>query len=398
MTTKLKRGKVFVFAIASGLGVANLYYNQPTLADMASSFHVPAHEVGLIPMFAQFGYALGLLLIVPLGDILERRRFIAIMLGLVTCALLSAAIAPNVTWLAAANFAIGVTTVVPHIILPLVALLAEPKEQGKVLGMVMSGVFLGAVLSRSMGGLIGHIWGWRSLYWLAAGLMLLLSLVLVRQIPLIPSQLKLTYPNLMRSLLQVFRSQPRLREAALNGALLFAAFSAFWATLVFHLSSLPQHYDSSAIGLLALMAIPAASFAPVVGKIADRYGARLMVGVGIGCAIAAFITFWLGGQSLWGLAGGIFLLSVGTQANMVSNQARIFPLIPDAKSRLNTVYMVSYFIGGATGSFVGTMAWSLWQWHGVCAIALSLAVIDLLIHLIGGIGGSDRKVHFLSIK
>ena len=379
--TRLGRGKVFVFAIASGLGVANLYYNQPVLADMARSFNVSPNEAGLIPMFAQFGYALGLLMIVPLGDVLERRRFINVMLGLVICALVAAALSPSLNWLAVANLAIGITTVVPHIIVPLVALLAKPSEQGKVLGTVMSGVFVGAVLARSIGGIIGHSWGWRSLYWLAAGLMLLLSVILARQIPYIPTKVKLDYGKLMRSLWQVFRSQPKLREAALNGALLFAAFSAFWATVTFYLSSLPAHYDSSILGLLALMSIPAAAFAPVVGKISDRYGSRLMVGVGISISIVAFLTFWIFGSSLWGMAAGIFLLSVGTQANMVSNQARIFPLIPDAKSRLNTVYMVSYFIGGASGSFLGATAWSLYQWHGVCSIALILSTLDLIIHL-----------------
>ncbi|MBV9387714.1 MAG: MFS transporter [Chroococcidiopsidaceae cyanobacterium CP_BM_ER_R8_30] len=371
----MKRETVWVMAITAGIAVANIYYNQPLLADMGRSFHASTQYVGFIPTLTQVGYALGMFLFVPLGDLVERRRLIATMLATTVCALAAAAVSPSIFCLAAASCAIGITTIVPQLILPFAANLAKPQERGRVVGTVMSGLFIGILLARTVSGYIGASLGWRAVYWIAAGLITVLTGLVLGLLPKSQPSLKLSYWKLMQSLLELIRSQPVLREASLIGAMSFGAFSAFWSTLVFLLEKPPYHYGSEVAGLFGLVGVVGATAAPVVGKLADKRSPRLTVGIALTVSTTAFLVFWLFGHQLWGLVVGVILLDLGAQSVLVSNQARIYSLLPAAQSRLNTVYMVSYFAGGAVGSMLGTYSWSCLQWNGVCLVGLLMLVV-----------------------
>ncbi len=374
----MKRETVWVMAITAGIAVANIYYNQPLLADMGRSFHAPTQHIGFIPTLTQVGYAVGMLLFVPLGDLVERRRLIATLLAATVCALVAAAVSPNIFCLAVASCAIGITTIVPQLILPFAAYLAKPQERGRVVGTVMSGLFIGILLARTISGYIGASLGWRAMYWIAGGLITVLTGLVLGLLPKSQPSLKLSYWKLMQSLLELIRSQPVLREASIVGAMSFGAFSAFWSTLVFLLQMAPYHYGSEVAGLFGLVGVVGAAAAPVVGKLVDKRSPRLAVGIALTISTTAFLVFWLFGHQLWGLIVGVILLDLGTQSILVSNQARIYSLLPGAQSRLNTVYMVSYFAGGALGSMLGAYSWSCLEWKGVCLVGLSMLVVAFI--------------------
>ena len=369
---------VWIMAVASGATVANLYYNQPLLAIMAQSFHASPHAIGFIPMLTQIGYAVGIVLFVPLGDLTEQRRLIVVMLSATAVALALAAIANNLVWLVAASFGIGVTAIAAQIIVPFAAQLTPPSDRGRVVGAIMGGLLIGILLARTVSGFVGAIWGWKAMYWLASGLMVVLAITLSRVLPKHQPSLQASYPSLMRSLVQLIRTQPILQEASLVGAMCFGAFSAFWTTLVFLLEQPPYHYGSEVTGLFGLVGIVGASAAPLVGRLADRSSPRLAVGLGITITAIAFLVFWLLGHQLWGLMSGVILLDLGVQSAQVANQTRIYSLPSEMHSRLNALYIMFYFVGGAVGSFLGAYSWSRWQWNGVCALSLLMLAVAFL--------------------
>ena len=373
-TTESNLGQrlTWVMAITSGAAAANLYYNQPLLVAIAENLHTPAHATGLLPMLTQIGYAVGIFLLVPLGDLLERRNLILTMLGATVIALGAAAASPNITWLMIASLAIGVTTIVAQLIVPFAAQLAKPHERGRVVGKVMSGLLIGILLARTVSGFVGATLGWRAMYWLASGLMILLAVALFRVLPQSQPALRVSYPRLMGSLLQLIRQQPLLREASLAGAMSFGAFSAFWSTLVFLLAQPPYHYGSDVAGLFGLVGVVGAAAAPLVGRLADKGSPKRTVGLGLLATTLAFLVFWVFGHQIGGLIVGVILLDLGVQTTMVSNQSRIYSLPSEFHSRLNAIYITFYFVGGALGSFLGAYGWSHWQWHGVCAVAMVL--------------------------
>ena len=360
---------VWLMAIASGAAAANLYYNHPLLAAIAQSLDAPAYEAGFIPILTQIGYAVGVFLFVPLGDLMERRRLIVTMLLVTALALGGAAVSPNITWLIGASFVIGMTTIAAQLIVPFAAQLAKPQERGKVVGMVMSGLLIGILLARTVSGFVGAFFSWRAMYWLASGLMIVMAGLLFRLLPKSQPSLKVPYQQLMESLFKLVR-QPVLREASMIGAMSFGAFSAFWSTLVFLLEQPPYHYGSEATGLFGLVGVVGAAAAPLVGRLADRSSPRLTVGLGLAITTGSFFIFWLFGHQLWGLIVGVILLDLGVQTTQVSNQTRIYSLPPEAHSRLNALYVMFYFVGGALGSFLGAYSWSRWQWNGVCGVGL----------------------------
>lgn len=379
----LTKSMLLILSISCGMTVANLYYNQPLLADMAQTYHVSARQMGNISMLTQIGYALGLFLFVPLGDIKEKKRLILTLLVAVSLSLLGMAVASNLRVLEIASFAVGTTTVVPQIIVPLAAQLADPKEQGRIVGIVMSGLFFGILLARTISGILGSLLGWRAMFFIASGTMLLLALVLLRFLPLSQPASRLTYLQTLRSLWNYLTEQPILREAALMGGLLFGSFSVFWTTLVFFIKQPPYNYGAEVAGLFGLIGIAGASFAPLAGRFADRKGPRFMAGAAAAVTLLAFGFLWLFGSHLWGLITGVILLDLGVQSAQISNQARVYSLVPEAKSRINTIYMVTYFIGGAIGSYLGMFAWSVIQWDGVCLVGSLMILFSLMVWGIG---------------
>ena len=374
----LRPGLVWLMAAASGATAANLYYNQPLLGDIGRELGGQGASLGLVPTLTQVGYAVGMLFIVPLGDSLERRRVILTMSALVCLALVGAALAPSLPWLVAASFAVGATTIIPQLLVPFAAHLAPDAQRGRVVGTIMSGLLIGILLSRTAAGFVGTHLGWRAMFWLAAALMLALALVLRLTLPSQPPVASMPYPELLRSLGHLARTEPVLRLHALLGALTFGAFSVFWSTLALYLQSLPERHGPQVAGLFGVVGVAGALIAPLVGRYADTRGDRRINALGIGVLLLSFAVMWPLGRWLWGIALGVVLLDLGAQANHISNQTRVYALRPEARSRLNTLYMVTYFAGGAGGSWLGTTAWTHAGWAGVCVAGVTLCVLALL--------------------
>lgn len=282
--------------------------------------------------------------------------------------------------LEAASFAVGVTTVVPQLIVPLAAQLARPQEQGRVVGLVMSGLFMGILLARLISGFIGFIWGWRTMYLLAAGLMMILMLLLRINLPkCVPENNQMSYIQLMGSLGRLIWEQPVLQRTSLMGGLLFGAFSLFWTTLAFFLHKPPYLLGSNVAGLFGLVGIVGALTAPYAGRLSDSKSPRTVAGAAAGITLLSFIILGTFGQHLWGLILGVILLDLGIQGAQIANQTQIYTLLPKARNRLNAVYMVTYFIGGALGSELGVALWISWEWKGVCWGGLGLVLLSLII-------------------
>lgn len=375
---------VWLMAIAAGVSVANLYFCQPLLAEMGRSLSISEARIGLVPTLTQVGYALGLLLIVPLGDMLERRTTIATSCALVSVGLLAVALAGSLPMLLLGSLLIGLFAVSAQIIIPMAASLASPLERGKVIGTIMSGLLSGILLSRTASGFLGSWFGWRAVYWLAAGWMLVLAFVLSRALPKQAPAHAISYPALMRSVGALARELPALRLHALIGALGFGSFSAFWAPLVLHLEALPQHYGAQVAGMLGIAGLAGVLAAPLVGRWSDaRGGDRRVNGAALLLMVLAWLEMWAFGSSIPGLAVGVVLLDLGVQSSHLSNQTIIFALRPEARSRINTVYMVSYFVGGALGAYLGTLAFQHGGWAGTCTVGAVMAGAGVLAVVAG---------------
>ncbi|MFL5313157.1 MAG: MFS transporter [Myxococcales bacterium] len=377
MAQPLHRRVVWGMAVASGATVANLYYNQPLLPEIARTFGVADHAVGLIPTLTQVGYGAGMLLVVPLGDTHERRRLVLILTGLVTLALVGAGAAPSLAVLGVASVAIGVTTSVPQILVPYAASLAPPEERGRAVGIVTSGLLFGVLLSRTLSGIIGEALGWRAVYLFAAGTMVLLGVALRLELPPSAAAAPMRYRALMGTLRALVREEPELRLHSLLGALTFAALTAFWATLALFLRDLPPHYGPRAAGLFGVVGVAGALAAPLVGRAADARSDRRINAIAIASMLVGFAVLAAAGGNLLGIAAGVVLLDFGAQANHISNQTRIFALREEARSRVNTIYMVAYFAGGAFGAYAGALAYSAWGWIGVCALGGAICAAGL---------------------
>lgn len=381
-TNVLTKLLISIMAITCGLTVANLYYIQPLLGDMAKSFNVHEVSVGSAAMLTQIGYAVGMIFILPLGDIKERKNLITIMLLFSVISLFTMAFSQNIYMLIISSFAVGFTSIIPQLIIPLAAQLSNPSERGKIIGTVMSGLLIGILVSRTISGLIGNYFGWRVVYIVAAIMMIILTLVLRKVIPITNPVSEVRYFDLLKSLPKLIKEEPILREASLNGALMFAAFSAFWTALTFLLESSHYNLGSQAAGLLGLVGIVGALAAPLVGKLADKKGSRYVIAICIVIVSLSYILFLALGFKMIGLIIGVILLDLGVQSSNISNQARVHSMNEEKRNRINTVYMVSFFLGGSLGSFLGSSAYSNFGWFGVCIFGIITQIIALFIHRI----------------
>jgi predicted MFS family arabinose efflux permease len=300
----------------------------------------------------------------------------------VTGALMLAALGPTLGVVAGASFAIGVTTVVPQLLLPLAAGLSPPTMRGRVVGTVVSGILVGILGGRAVAGVVNDLAGWRAMFVAAAVAMLALALLLRAMLPVSAPTVTVSYRALARSLVTLFRGEPVIRDAALLGALTFAAFSAFWTTLAFRLREPPLDSGSAVAGAFGLIGLVGAGVAPLAGRRADRQHPRETIGVALLGNIAAWIVLLALGHTLWGIAVGVLLLDAATQAAQVSNQARVYALPVEAHSRYNTIYMVCYFVGGSLGSAGAVLAWDAARWNGVCAVALTCLTLAYGVYFV----------------
>jgi predicted MFS family arabinose efflux permease len=371
---------LWVMTITTGLVVANLYYNQPLLEDMAQTFRVSNGKVGQLSMLTQLGYAAGIFFVIPLADMVKRKRLMLIEFAFIVSALLLTAFAPNIHILLLSGFLLGAASVMGMLLVPMAAHLASPAERGKKIGFIMSGLLIGILLSRTLSGFVGAHFGWRIMYVIAAGIMVLMWLLIYLLLPEVEPDYKGNYRQLMQSLVDLVKNEPKLRLAALRGALCFAAFSAFWTTLVFMLK---QNFNegSDVAGAFGLVGAFGAIAAGLMGRLSDKMDAYKLSTITLALVLVSFVIFWFSAYSIAGLVIGVIIMDMGVQATHISNQAIIFSLNPAARNRINTVYMVAYFIGGATGTFLATRVWGVYGWPGVCAIGIVLSAIAIVIHL-----------------
>lgn len=376
-TTSLNGTLLLIMSMASGITVANIYYLQPLLAHMASDFHISQTQAGMITTLVQVGYASGLLLILPLADILEKRRLICLMVLLSAVFLFLFYLSPNAFLSAFLAFGIGFTSMVPQLLIPFGAQMSRPEERGKVIGCIMSGLLIGVLLSRMLSGVLGTYFGWRSIFLLATFLMLLLSLILWHVLPISITISTITYVASIKSFKSLFVKHQELRESALIGAMAFCAFSAFWTSLTFLLESY-YHMGSDIAGLFAIIGVAGALFSPIAGKVTDLKGARYTVRITIGIILLSFLIFLFFGYSLFGLIIGVFLLDLGVQCCNVSNQTNIHRIGDEARNRIASIYMVSFFLGGAFGSYLGALFYEAFGWIGVCILGIMTQIVALL--------------------
>jgi len=380
--TGIQRRLVLVLAVAAGLAVANNYYAQPLLATIARHFNNRA--AGLLVTLSQIGYALGLLLVVPLGDLFERRRLITSLLGISVLALIVAALSPGLGVLAGASLFIGLTSVIAQVVVPLAASLADERERGRVVGTVMGGLLIGILLARTVAGFIGDLFGWRAVYLLAAMLMVALIVILRRELPEYREHQVSSYPQLLRSVWRLVCEERVLRYRSLYGACVFAAFSAFWTTAAFLLSGQPYKYSDRIIGLFGLFGVGGATAAFVAGRLADRGWARPQTAAFLLCTLLSWLPLRLGALHLFPLVLGIILLDLGAHATQITNQSEIYRLSPNARSRVTTAYMTAYFIGGSGGSLVGALMYASFGWSGVCWAGAAFVSVAFLAWIAEG--------------
>lgn len=376
----LSRRTLWLMAASCGICVANVCYNQPLLGDIASYFHATAAQVGWVAMASQAGYGLGLLLLLPLGDILERRRLVQTIIGLCAGVLALTAVAPTLGLFIAGNLLVGVTSMASQILIPFAVELSPPERRGHTVGVMMTGLLGGILLARTLAGFVGDRLGWRAMYGLATLLMIGLACALQGRLPHRRPTTRMPYGRLMASLWQVLRTQPRLWRPSIVTALSFGSFTAFWTTLAFVMQD-HFHLGASATGLFGLVGLAGALAAPHAGRLADRRGASFTVVLALIASLAAFglMSVWL---TIPGLIFGVMLMDVGVQTVQVSEQGTVLALMPEARSRLNTLYMVARFIGGAIGSLAGAYAWTYGRWPSVCAVAFAMNALALGIHWI----------------
>lgn len=372
---------LWTLAIVAGISVANLYYNQPLLNLMRDDLDTTDFRANLIAMVTQGGYALGLLFIVPLGDLFHRKKIILLNFAVLVAALCAMAAARNIYTVWGASLLTGICSVVPQIFVPIASQYSRPEHKGRNVGLVISGLLTGILASRVVSGWIGDMLGWREMYVIAAVGMCLCALVVLKVLPDIPPTFKGQYRTLMGSLFLLVRDHPALRVYSVRAGLAFGSFLALWSCLAFKMEGAPFHADSDVVGALGLCGIAGALTASFVGKHVKRVGIRNFNYIGCALILSAWASLYFGGSSYAGIIAGVLLIDIGMQCIQLSNQTSIFELCPSASNRVNTIFMTTYFIGGSLGTFLAGSFWHVGGWAGVAAVGATLTLCSLSLTL-----------------
>jgi predicted MFS family arabinose efflux permease len=359
---KLHPAIIPLMAIAAGIIVANIYYNQPILKEIGASVGASEIEIGKVAMLSQIGYGLGMFFVLPLGDKVNRKNLIVLLAGLLTLILIVFAMAKTILVVYILSLLIGICSVPAQIILPMAATL-DPVNRGKTVGKVFSGILVGILGARVISGLIAEWLGWRYVYGISAGMVLVITILLKLYLPNVAPKFKGNYFNLLKSTLTLIKEHRVLRQACLLGSFTFGVFCSFWTTLTFHLSTAPLNYQTGTIGLFGLIAIGGALVAPYFGKLADKGNAYRSLLISVSLMIGSVLLIKIFPFSVIALMISIFFLDIGVQATQITNFARIYSLHEHAHSRLNTIYVTVYFIGGALGTYCGLLSWKLGGWN-----------------------------------
>jgi len=380
----LSGGLILLLAAAAGLIVANIYYSQPLAGPISTALGLSPQSAGLVVTMTQIGYALGLLLLAPLGDLVENRRLILSAVAVATVALVVAALSRHAATFLAAAFVIGLGSVAVQVLVPLAAHLAPQAQRGRVVGDVMSGLMLGIMLARPAASLITYALSWHAVFWISAGLMVALTVVLRVALPPRRPTMKLSYLALLRSMASLALTTPVLQRRALYHAALFGAFSLFWTTAPLELAQV-FHLSQAGIALFALAGVAGAISAPIAGRLADRGWTRIATGLAMIAVAAAFLLGRLGlgatPLGLGALAATAILLDFGVTANLVLGQRAIFMLGDEARSRLNGLYMATFFAGGAACSALGGWAYAQGGWSLTMWVGLALPLLAFVFYL-----------------
>ncbi len=385
----LTRSVLLVMAVACGVAVANIYYNQPLLAMLQHEF-AGSRIISFVPTATQLGYALGLLFLVPLGDRLERRSLISAQMLALCGALALAAVSPNAWMLALASIFVGITGSVAQQIVPFAAELSEPSSRGATIGFVMSGLLCGILLGRTLAGFVGQHYGWRAVFQFAVLLTFCMTVLVYARLPKYRSQSSATYRQLLTSLVTLFREEPALRMAVSIQTALFASFSACWTILALQLEA-RYRLGAAVAGLFGLVGTVGILIAPIAGRAADNRGPHMVIRL---CSIVMLLSWAVFGlwNSMAGLVAGVVLIDFGQQGALVSNQHIIYSLRPEARNRMNTIFMSIMFLGGALGSAGASMAWQWGGWRLVCIFAAVLSLVPLGIQLIARAQTSEPPI------
>ena len=366
-------------AIIAGISVANLYYNQPLLSMIRHELGISEFKENLISMVTQIGYAIGLLFIIPLADLYQRKKIILSNFIFLIFSLLSIASGKNIHIILIASFVTGVCSVIPQIFIPIASQFSQPKYKGRNVGIVVSGLLTGILASRVISGFIGELFGWREMYYIAAGMMLICAITIVRLLPDIQPNFTGKYHDLMASIWTLLKKFPQLRIYSIRAALNFGSFLAMWSCLAFKMSQAPFFANSDTVGMLGICGMAGALTASFVGKYVKKIGVRSFNFIGCGLILLSWLFLFVGANSYIGIIAGIIIIDIGMQCVQLSNQTSIFELAPQASNRVNTIFMTTYFIGGATGTFLAGTCWELYEWHGVIGVGIVLTTISLLI-------------------
>ncbi|KKX31714.1 MFS transporter [Rhizobium sp. LC145] len=384
-TSAMSAGMTFLMAAACGLIAANLYYAQPLAGPIAASIGLPVHATGFIVTLTQIGYGLGLLLIVPLGDLLENRRLILTMIGIVTIALLAAGISSTPLPFLAASLAIGLASTAVQMIVPFAANLAPDAMRGRVVGNVMSGLMVGIMMARPVASFIARFSSWHTVFFISAAVMVLLGLVLAARLPKRMPQTKLSYGGLLASMGELAATQPILRRRAAYQACQFAAFSLFWTVTPLLLAGPAFNLTQAGIALFALAGVAGAIASPIAGRLADRDLGTPATAFGIAAVATAFLITHIAPEgstlALALLTAAAILLDFGVTMTLVIGQRAIYGIGAELRSRLNGIFMATFFCGGAIGSAVGAWAFAEGDWLLASSIGLALPVIALVYFL-----------------
>jgi predicted MFS family arabinose efflux permease len=380
------RRLVLLLAAAAGLGVAPLYYAQPMLGALGPDLGASARAIGFVPTLTQLGYALGILLLAPLGDRFDRRRVIVAKAAALVVALLLAAVAPSLGLLLAASFAIGLTATMAQDVVPAAATLAHDQHRGRIVGTVMTGLLLGILLSRVVAGFVAETAGWRAMFALAAASVAAIGIVAARGLPRFAPTTQLPYRALIGSLRELWQRHRALRRATLAQGLLAIGFSAFWSTLAIMLHDAPFHLGSAAAGAFGLAGAAGALAAPIAGRLADRHGPEHVTRIGIGIATLSFAAIAAAPAmpahaQLALLAAATIGFDLGVQATLIAHQAIVYRIDPTSRSRLNAVLFVGMFIGMAAGAALGGLLLAQLGWNAVIGLAVASSLAALAVRM-----------------
>lgn len=378
---------VLAMAILAGVTVANLYYNQPLLEMISADLGVSHVTANFITVITQVGYSLGLLLIIPSGDMYSRRRIITVCMSIAAVMSLVIGLASDIHVIWTASLVLGATSVIPQLFIPVAGQFSRPEDKSKNIGYVISGLLTGILAARVVSGFIGDWLSWRAMFIIAAALMVVSCVVSLRILPQMKRNFTGTYPQLMHSVWTIFRTHPRIRLNSLRGGLAFGSMLSIWSCMAFHLAEKPFFAGSEMVGLLGLCGMAGAIASSGLGKYIPRYGITRFSAFGAAIQIVGWLVSFLFGYGYIGLILALILVDIGTQCQQLSNQSGCIAEIPEASSRANTIFMTTYFIGGSLGTFLSGLGWSMMGWNGVCIVGAAFAIVSLAITICWHLNG-----------